>query len=418
MKWKARTFDFSLFAAGLLLALVPGRLVAPVDVSLRALVVFWLFSIIYYRFRITTASGTTAIDYGINYTWAFAIYTGPVGAFAFEFLYAFSIYAYKKLRGKADPDEGLDMFYNIGSYTVIGSLCYYLYTGLYSLFDYAPYGDWVLLVLLVALSTLFTHVNLFITFTLSRDLDLRDKAANLIRSPNWADLAKVSITNAMLAVLLREERWDMMILLFLLNYIVSLSFYSKSQNIQNKFERDKFEQMAYRDFLTGVHNRAYMDQRMKELDRSGESIGILVTDIDKFKKINDTYNHAVGDRVIRHLAESLQTRLRTGDYLFRSGGEEFTIFLRGRSYDECREWTRRRLEEIGSSSVEAEYGDQTTTIHYTVSFGLYYFTVGRSVMMERGYVYADQLLLESKRQGRNRLSAASDTSGPESSPPA
>ncbi|MFA1822099.1 GGDEF domain-containing protein [Virgibacillus oceani] len=83
--------------------------------------------------------------------------------------------------------------------------------------------------------------------------------------------------------------------------------------------------MAYTDFLTEVYNRAFMDKKMEELNRSNEKLGIIVSDIDSFKDINDNYNYAA----------TLQSFLKEDDYLFRSSGDEFTIFLRHRSFKEC-----------------------------------------------------------------------------------
>jgi len=113
----------------------------------------------------------------------------------------------------------------------------------------------------------------------------------------------------------------MLLGMFILNDLVSRSFYSKSQSIQNKAEPDQFEQMAYTDFLISTFNRAYMAKKMDELNHSNETIRIVVADIDKFKRFNDTYNHAVGDLVIQHFAATLKSHLGNEDLLFRTGGQ-------------------------------------------------------------------------------------------------
>lgn len=196
----------------------------------------------------------------------------------------------------------------------------------------------------------------------------------------------------------------MLIILFLLNYVVSRSFYEKSQNIQTKLERDKFEQMAYTDFLTGVHNRTFMDKKMAELSSTGENIGIVVTDIDKFKGINDTYNHAVGDKVIQHFASTLKSYLDEDDYLFRSGGEEFTLCLRNRNFEETEALIHKIQSGIQHGSVNAEYNGENIEIFYTASFGLYYYKVNEYISMEKAYILADELMFESKQLGKNRVS--------------
>ena len=196
----------------------------------------------------------------------------------------------------------------------------------------------------------------------------------------------------------------MLISLFILNYIVSRSFHSKSQSIQHKLERDKFEQMAYTDFLTGVFNRTFMDKKMAELNQTGESLGIVVADIDKFKRINDSYNHAVGDKVIQHFSATLKNYLSENDYLFRSGGEEFTLCLRKRNFEETVNLVHTMLDGIKNNHVKVDFHGENLSITYTASFGLYFYTANDQVSMEKAYIQADQLLLQSKQLGRNRVS--------------
>lgn len=403
---KARLFDLSLFAAAVILALLTHPAVVLDGTYIKAMLLYWVFASFYFQLRIVTRKGNSTIDYAISYTSSFGIFAGPLGTLIYEFFYRTTVYIYKKKTKTADPGEFLDAFYNIGSFTLGGTAAYYLYTLLYPAASHVPGGYWLLFLLVVCVTTFLSSGFLVITFALSGDITTRKEALDLLfKSRNLLDFSKVALTNALLLRLLQMEKWEMLIALFLLNYIVSLSFFSKSQSAQHKFERDKFEQMAYQDFLTGTFNRAHMDKMMNELDHSSEYIGIVVADIDRFKKINDTYNHAVGDRVIIHFADTLKARLQEEDILFRSGGEEFTLFLRGKSYRECRLIIQEMLLDIEGSSAAADYEDQQIKVSYSASFGLYYFKADQSISMEKGYVRADQLLLESKKLGRNRLSS-------------
>jgi diguanylate cyclase (GGDEF)-like protein len=408
---KARLFDLFLFFASLAIAFGPAHAVVLDDTYIRALVLYTIFSSFYFQLRIVTRSGNSTIDYAISYTSSFGIFAGPLGTFLFETVYRFIVFFYKKKTKTADPGEFLDTFYNIGSFTLGGSAAYYLYTLLHPLAEKFPGGYWLLFLLVVCVTTILSSTFLVITFALSGDVTTRKEALNLLfKSRNLLDFSKVALTNALLLRLLQMEKWEMLIALFLLNYIVSLSFYSKSQSAQHKFERDKFEQMAYKDFLTGTYNRAHMDKMMKELNQSGEFIGIVVADIDRFKKINDSYNHAVGDCVIVHFAGTLTKYLQDEDILFRSGGEEFTLFLRNKTFEECRAQIQEILDNIHGHSVTAEFEDKDISVSYSASFGLYYYKAEPNLKtsMEKGYVYADQLLLESKKLGRNRLSYRND----------
>lgn len=402
---KSRLFDVTLFFTALALAISTAQITVNFDIYLKALLVFWIFSSLYYHLRIVNKSGSTSFENVISYSISIGIFTGPLGLFIFEIFYRFTVYFAKKWMKTADPDEFLDTFYNIGSHVLGNSIAFYLFTYLYSRFQGVPFGFWMVMLFLVVISSLLTTSFLGISFLISGDLkNLREvfKFITKIRSP--LDISTLTLTNGLLLHFLLEEEWEPLICLFILNYLVSVSFVSKAQNIQNKLERDKFEQLAYTDFLTGISNRAYMDKKIVELNQSGEFIAIVVADIDKFKSINDNYNHAVGDRVIQHCAETLKSYLHEEDFLFRSGGEEFTIFLRKRNYEQSVEFVERIRRGLEVTSVNVEFHSKIINLSYTTSFGLYYFKINDQVSMEKGYVYADHLLLQSKQLGRNRLS--------------
>jgi diguanylate cyclase (GGDEF)-like protein len=216
-------------------------------------------------------------------------------------------------------------------------------------------------------------------------------------------VVKNALTNGLLYYFVMQNQWEMLIVLFSLNYVVSKSFLSKQENRQNEIERDYFREMAYTDFMTGLANRAMMDKQMSEINGSNEVLGIVVIDIDKFKRINDNFNHAVGDLVIQHFAKMLKSRARNTDQVFRSGGEEFTLFLRDRTYEECIECLEGLRTQVSEQPAEVEFNGEMTQISYTVSCGLYYNAMVEELPMERAYIYADQLLLEAKGRGRNRL---------------
>jgi diguanylate cyclase (GGDEF)-like protein len=402
---KARLYDFSLFLAALALALYTARITVNYDIYLKALLVYWLFSSLYYHLRIVNKRGNTSFEYVISYSISIGIFTGPLGLFIFEVFYRFTVYFTKKWTKTADPNEFLDTFYNIGSHVLGNSIAFYLFTYFYSRFHGYPFGFWIIMLFLVAISSLLTTSFLGMSFLISGDLtNLREAIKFILKTRSPIDIATLTLTNGLLLLFLLEEKWEPLICLFILNYLVSVSLVSKAQNIQNKLERDQFEQMAYTDFLTGISNRAYMDKKIVELNQSGECIAIVVADIDKFKRINDNYNHAVGDRVIQHFAETLKSYLDEEDFLFRSGGEEFTMFLRKRNYEQSLEFVEGIHRGLENTSVNVEFHSKIINLSYTASFGLYYFKINDHVSMEKGYVFADHLLLQSKNLGRNRLS--------------
>lgn len=402
---KSRLFDISLFVVALVIAIFTARIDVDFDIYLKALLVFWIFSSLYYHLRIVNKSGSSSFEYVISYSISIGIFAGPLGLFIFETLYRFTVFFTKKWTKTADPHEFLDTLYNIGSFVIGNSIVYYLFTCFYPNFQGFLFGFWIFMLVLVAISSFLTTSFLGLAFFISGDLkNGREVIKFITKSRSVVDIATVTLTNGLLLLFLREERWEILICLFILNYLVSVSFVSKAQNIQNKLERDQFEEMAYTDFLTGIPNRAYMDKKIVELNQSGEYIAIVVADIDKFKSINDNYNHAIGDRVIQHCAETLKSYLNEEDILFRSGGEEFTVFLRKRSFEQSLEFVETIRRGLEDTSVNVEFNSEIINLSYTASFGLYYFKINEQVSMEKGYVCADHLLLQSKRLGRNRLS--------------
>ncbi|MDQ1147881.1 diguanylate cyclase (GGDEF)-like protein [Bacillus sp. SORGH_AS 510] len=402
---KARLYDISIFLIALAIAISSKHLLIPTSAFFKALILFWVFSSLYYHLRVFSKNGNTNFEYGISYCFSFVLVFGPFGLFIFETFYRFTVYAYRKWTKTADPSEFTDTLYNIGAFVITNSVAYFLYLQLNSSFDKIPYGFWILMFLLTCIASLLSGTFLVTAFYIMGDLKtLKEGVDFIFKSRSLLDYGKVAITNGLLFLFLIDREWDMLISLFILNYVVSRSFFSKAQSAQHKLERDKFEQMAYTDFLTGVYNRTFMDKKMAELNQTEEQIGIVVCDIDKFKRINDNYNHAVGDKVIQHFASTLKSYLDEDDYLFRSGGEEFTLCLRKRDYDQTRNLVNEILKGVENNAVNVEYQGEHVSISYTASFGLYYYKVNDQISIEKAYIMADQLLFRSKDLGKNRAS--------------
>ena len=157
--------------------------------------------------------------------------------------------------------------------------------------------------------------------------------------------------------------------------------------------------MATHDTMTMLPNRMLSNERLKNsflnLKRSRVVYAVLVLDIDLFKLINDAHGHAMGDRVLRRLADELQHAVRESDFVARIGGEEFLVLLPATGIDEARliaEKIRRSVEAMESPS-----GDTLT-----VSIGAA--TASPEDDDEDACVLkADEMLYAAKRAGRNRV---------------
>lgn len=101
--------------------------------------------------------------------------------------------------------------------------------------------------------------------------------------------------------------------------------------INNAMQYQQALNLAMQDGLTGLGNRRHFDQQIKRAmhhaNRQGSKVGIIVCDLNKFKAINDTYGHHVGDKVLTHFAKALIETVRDSESLFRFGGDEFVVIV-------------------------------------------------------------------------------------------
>ena len=165
------------------------------------------------------------------------------------------------------------------------------------------------------------------------------------------------------------------------------------------------------DHLTKLPNRREAEDRLRleweRLKRSKGAFSVGLGDIDHFKSINDRFGHDVGDAVLVHVARALESSLRAGDWCARWGGEEFLLFVSGAKGDEGLPALERARIALEKSPYPAAIGD----IKITMSFGVVA-SDGDYVRYQQMISEADILLYESKRHGRNRITARDGAPGP------
>jgi diguanylate cyclase (GGDEF)-like protein len=154
------------------------------------------------------------------------------------------------------------------------------------------------------------------------------------------------------------------------------------------------------DQLTGMLNRKALSSRVSELaqqsELTGESIGIIIGDLDHFKSINDTRGHSVGDVVLRDVAYRMRKQLRAFDLAYRLGGEEFLVLLPGSDLRQCAEIAEQLREGVARENVAGTPG-------VTMSFGVGASRQGEPFDYAAVFKQADAALYEAKRNGRDQV---------------
>lgn len=166
--------------------------------------------------------------------------------------------------------------------------------------------------------------------------------------------------------------------------------------------QDEMRQLAETDPLTGLFNRRALRERLEReisrAERSNTVMSCLMLDIDLFKRLNDTYGHELGDRVLVQLADLLRREQRAMDVLARLGGEEFVVVLPETGMRGARIYAERILRKVGAATL----GTAQHPVQITVSIGIATFPDERVTETDSLLRLADTNLLRAKADGRNR----------------
>ncbi|CAN5891256.1 hypothetical protein BH11GEM2_BH11GEM2_00650 [soil metagenome] len=162
--------------------------------------------------------------------------------------------------------------------------------------------------------------------------------------------------------------------------------------------------MSTHDSLTGLYNRAYFTERLREelvrAERYGHTVVVAIIDLDLFKTVNDQWGHDAGDMVLRSVADALRAAVRRTDSVARYGGEEFAFLFPETDVDEALQMMERLRDNIRASAVRIRGDDQT--VGTTFSGGIAS-TSGDGETLELLMRQADARLLAAKAAGRDRI---------------
>ena len=189
----------------------------------------------------------------------------------------------------------------------------------------------------------------------------------------------------------------------IIDYNNDVAIYAAFQDITSRKVRENvLQNQAIRDPLTSLYNRRYFEtevaKRIHEAQKTNRAYSILMLDADFFKKVNDTYGHKVGDKVLIELSGKTEQALRDCDIVARYGGEEFLVFLPDINAEQAYKVAERLRLAIASIVVEADNGKPVT---FTVSIG-----VTSSEISDKVDILiktADEALYKAKQNGRNRV---------------
>ena len=184
--------------------------------------------------------------------------------------------------------------------------------------------------------------------------------------------------------------------------------------LENAVNRARLVRSGLTDFLTGFHNRRYMNARLREelarAQRDQRTVACLMIDVDHFKRINDAHGHLAGDTVLREVAQRIDSVIRMSDTGARFGGDEFAVVLPGGQVRDAEALARRVLHTVNSRPILVKPAIMATI---TLSIGVAVAapvggTRDLNPLAERLISEADAALYRSKAAGRNCVTV-SDT---------
>ncbi|MDT8441337.1 MAG: EAL domain-containing protein [Desulfuromonadales bacterium] len=208
----------------------------------------------------------------------------------------------------------------------------------------------------------------------------------------WSGIDALSPESAAALILVLAGAITLLLLLLL-----GPARHAHRQNIEEKMAR-----LAYYDSLTGLPNRSLLEDRMRQAiaqaQRDSRQVGIFFFDLDRFKTINDTLGHAVGDQVLQAVAQRLRRLIRSGDTIARLGGDEFVIIQADPNHDPSFTTLARRIHDTLNAPLEL--GERI--LHTTASIGVAVYPLDGEDSQTL-LKCADTAMYVAKSRGRNNV---------------
>jgi len=177
----------------------------------------------------------------------------------------------------------------------------------------------------------------------------------------------------------------------------------EAANIELQAALARQEQLAHTDVLTGINNRRRLyelaEHEFEIAMRYQQPLSAIMFDIDHFKKVNDTFGHAVGDQMLQRVTQTACEELRSADIIGRYGGEEFVVILPMTNAQQAHPLAERIREQVAAIRVPTKTGDASVTL----SIGIVEIIHGEQTRSVEALIrYADKAMYAAKQAGRNR----------------
>ncbi|WP_181902168.1 sensor domain-containing diguanylate cyclase [Thalassotalea euphylliae] len=191
--------------------------------------------------------------------------------------------------------------------------------------------------------------------------------------------------------------WQQLVSTVLIFFLVSLALYFAFEYNITTFKNDLVKD-SETDFLTQLPNRSFINWKADDIRNKHRFLSVVITDIDKFKSINDKHGHLAGDEVLKVIAKQLSQSLRQFDVVARWGGEEFIMMLPDTDSEQAYRIAERMRQSIEALKITAP--DVATPLQVTASFGLAEGQLAGESLNDIVQL-ADRALYQAKAKGRN-----------------
>jgi len=182
------------------------------------------------------------------------------------------------------------------------------------------------------------------------------------------------------------------------------------KHLQEKLRdaQKKLEEQSITDSLTGLKNRRFFDERLHEefrrAQRYGDTLSLIMIDLDHFKDVNDRHGHPAGDQVLREAAALIRASIRDPDICSRYGGEEFAVILPKTHMSGALAVAERIWRELGAKEyLLPQAGGPAKSVRVTASIGIAFYPSKDISSGEMLLKFSDQALYQAKRGGRNSI---------------